>query len=52
MEIFARVIGALNENSIFNVMQNALGLKLEQSYRFHSCRSARGKMSQVSFFVK
>ena len=37
MENFARVIGVLDEYSIFNLMQNALEFKLEQSYRFHSC---------------
>ena len=56
MENFARVIGALDEYSIFNLMQNALDFKLQQennlSYRFHLCRSARGKMLQVSFFDK
>ena len=53
MENFARVIGALDEYSIFNLMQNALDFKLEQSCRFHSCgslTSARRKMLQVSFF--
>ena len=49
MENFARVIGALDEYSIVNLMQNALDFQLEQSCHFHSCRSARGKMLQVSF---
>ena len=50
MENFAGAIGGLGN---FNLMQNALDFKLEQSYpgyRFHSCRSARGKMLQEVFF--
>ena len=52
MENFAGVIGALDEDSIFNLMQNAFDFKLEQSCRFQSCWSARRKMLQVSFFDK
>ena len=51
MENFAGAIGGLDEYSIFNLMQNALDFKLEQSYRFHSCRSARGKILQLSFLT-
>ena len=43
MENFAGTIGALDEYSIFS---------FEQSCHFHSRRSARGKMLQVSFFDK
>ena len=36
MENFAGAIGGLGN---FNLLQNALDFKLEQSYRFHSCRA-------------
>ena len=52
VEIFAGVIGALDEYSILMQVRSTLSIsfKLEQSCHFHSCTSARGQKLQVSFF--
>ena len=42
MENFAGAIGGLGN---FNLRQNALDFKLEQSYRFHSCRPREAGMT-------
>ena len=49
MENFARVIGALDEYSIFNLMQNALDFKLEQSAPL-SFMPVRARENVTSFF--
>ena len=49
MEIFAGAIGALDYYSILKQVRltHEISFKLEHSYHFHSCTSARGQMLEV-----
>ena len=51
MENFARVIGALDEYSIFNLMQNALDFKLDKAAAFIHAGPRAGKCYRFLFWT-